>query len=135
MREMLDEKLSRFEKLERQLVDPAVLGDPQRLAAVAREHGSLSKVATKYRKFRQINQQINDAKELMATDPEMAELAEAELPALKEKREAVWRQLLDQTVGGEDADRTRCVMEIRAGTGGDEAALFARLVPDVQKAQ
>jgi peptide chain release factor 1 len=54
----------------------------------------------------------------------LRELAEAELPQLKAQREAIWHKLLDMTVGGEDANRTRCVMEIRAGTGGDEAALF-----------
>jgi peptide chain release factor 1 len=126
MREMLDGKLARFEELERQLVDPDVFGNSHRLAAVAREHGSLTKLAIQYRNFRKINQQINEATEMMSSDPEMAELAEAELPELKEQREEIWRQLLDQTVGGEDAGRTRCVMEIRAGTGGDEAALFAR---------
>lgn len=127
MREMLDEKLGRFEELERQMSDPAVLRDSSRMAAVAREHGSLSKLATKYRKFKETNQQIAEAHELLAgDDSEMRELVEAELPELREQREQLWQQLLDSTIGGEDANRTRCVMEIRAGTGGDEAALFAR---------
>ncbi len=59
-------------------------------------------------------------------DAEMGELAAAELPELRRQREKAWHQLLDLTVGGEDANRSRCVMEIRAGTGGDEAALFAQ---------
>ena len=123
---MLDEKLARFEELERNMSDPEVLSDSNKLAAVAREHGSLTKLATKYRQFKQLNEQINDAKELMdSDDPEMSSLAEAEIPELKAEREHVWQDLLDQTIGGEDANRTRCVMEIRAGTGGDEAALFA----------
>ena len=63
----------------------------------------------------------------------MRELAEAELPGCKEQRETFWNELLDMTVGGEDANRTRCVMEIRAGTGGDEAALFARDLYDMYK--
>ncbi len=126
MREMLDEKLARFEELERQMSDPEVLADSSKLAAIAREHGSLTKLATKYRQFKQLNEQISDAKELMdGDDPEMSSLAEAEIPELKSERETVWQELLDQTIGGEDANRSRCVMEIRAGTGGDEAALFA----------
>jgi peptide chain release factor 1 len=127
MRKMLDEKLRRFEELEEQLIDPQVLASPERLAAVAREHGSLAKLATKYRRFKDLNVQIAEAWEMVeGSDRELRELAEAELPGLKEEREAVWNELLDMTIGGEDANRTRCVLEIRAGTGGDEAALFAR---------
>jgi peptide chain release factor 1 len=127
MREMLDEKLARFEDLERQMSDPEVQGNSHKMAAVAREHGSLMKLATKYRNFRQINEQIAETNEMIqGDDPEMKELAEAELPELKQQREAAWTDLLDLTVGGEDATRARVVMEIRAGTGGDEAALFAR---------
>ena len=127
MRDMLDEKLARFEDLEKQMVDPEVLANSAKIGAVQREYGTLSKLALKYRSFREVNQEINEAKEMTTgDDPEMAELAEAELPTLIEKREEIWTELLDQTVGGEDATRGRCVMEIRAGTGGDEAALFAR---------
>jgi peptide chain release factor 1 len=126
MREMLDKKLARFEELERQMIDPEVLCNSSKLAAIAREHGSLVKLTTVYRNYRDLSQQIAEANEMLASnDAEMKELAEAEVPELKEKREAIWHQLLDMTVGGEDANRTRCVMEIRAGTGGDEAALFA----------
>jgi peptide chain release factor 1 len=127
MREELEQKLTRFEELEKQLVDPQVLSSGARLAAVARERGSLAKVATKYRQFKQLNEQIADAVELARDgDAEMRELAEAELPTLRAQREALWNELLDLTAGGEDANRTRCIMEIRGGTGGDEAALFAR---------
>jgi len=52
MRDLLEEKLARFEELEKLLVDPDVLADPVRMSAVAREHGSLAKLATKYRRFR-----------------------------------------------------------------------------------
>lgn len=126
MREMLEQKLSRYEELERLLADPEVLGNPARMTAVAREHGSLGKLAKKIRDFKSVQQQIQEAKELLSgNDAEMAELAEAELPDLQGRVEQIWQELLDMTIGGEDANRTRCVMEIRAGTGGDEAALFA----------
>src|SRR5262245_39544054 len=127
MRDLLDEKLNRFEELERQLIDPAVLSNSAKMGAVAREHGSLAKLATKYRRFKDLNRQISAAVEMSeGGDPDMRELAAAELPELRAQREALWDELLDMTIGGEDANRSRCVMEIRAGTGGDEAALFAR---------
>ncbi len=134
MREMLDQKLAEFENLERQLVDPEVLADSSRLAAVARQHGALAKLATKYRRFRDLNEEIQDAREMVdGSDPEMKELAELELPKLKAKREKLWNELLELTVGGEDASRSRLIMEIRAGTGGDEAALFARDLYEMYK--
>jgi peptide chain release factor 1 len=127
MRELLEQKLTRFEQLESDLVNPEVLSNPARITAVAREHGSLGKLAKKYRKFKQINGQISEAQQMIdGDDAEMRELAEAELPQLRSEREAVWSEILDLTVGGEDANRSRVIMEIRAGTGGDEAALFAR---------
>ncbi|NLF06948.1 MAG: peptide chain release factor 1 [Pirellulaceae bacterium] len=130
----LDAKLLRFEELERMLVDPEVLADSARLTAVAREHGSLARLARKYRRFKELNSQIRDAQQMVDGDDfEMRELAEAELPELKAERENLWNDLLDMTIGGEDANRTRCVLEIRAGTGGEEAALFARDLYEMYK--
>jgi len=123
MRKQLEAKLQRFEELERLLVDPEVLFDSARLSAVAREHGSLARLATKYRRFKDLNTQIAEAMAMVeGPDPEMRELAEAELPALKQEREKYWNELLDLTIGGEDANRTRCVVEIRAGVGGEDRA-------------
>ncbi len=134
MRELLEDKLARFEDLETQLVNPDVLGDSNKMASVAREHGSLAKLATKYRRFKEICNEIAEAREMAAgDDADMKELAEAELPELVEQREEIWNELLEMTIGGEDANRTRCIMEIRAGTGGDEAALFARDLYEMYK--
>jgi peptide chain release factor 1 len=134
LREMLEEKLERFEQLESQLLDPAVQSNSPLMASVAREHGSLAKLANKYRRFKQLNQEVAEAAEMAGgKDAEMRSLAEAELPTLRATREQYWNELLDMTVGGEDANRLRCVMEIRAGTGGDEAALFARDLYEMYK--
>ena len=111
MREMLDEKLARFEELEAMMSDPEVLSDAGKMAGVAREHGALGKIATKYRNFRNLNDQILETRELLeGKDAEMRELAEMEMPALKEEREKVWNEILELTIGGEDATRSRCVM-------------------------
>jgi peptide chain release factor 1 len=134
VRDLLEGKLRRFEELEGQLVDPEVQANPVQLATVYREHGSLAKLATKFRRFKRLNREITEARQMIeGADPEMRELAEAELPSLKEKREILWNELLDMTIGGEDANRSRCVLEIRAGTGGDEAALFARDLYEMYK--
>jgi peptide chain release factor 1 len=134
MRELLDQKLDRFEQLEKDLVDPEVLSKPARITAVAREHGSLAKLANKYRRFKQICSQIGETQQMIdGADAEMRELAEAEMPELREERERIWNELLEMTIGGEDANRSRVIMEIRAGTGGDEAALFARDLYEMYK--
>ena len=134
MRDLLEQKLARFEELDAQLLDPAVQTDSSRIAAVARERGSLAKLAQKYRRFKELNDQIADAREMVeGDDSEMRELADAELPSLVEARESLWNELLELTLGGADANRMRCIMEIRAGTGGDEAALFARDLYEMYK--
>jgi peptide chain release factor 1 len=127
MREELENTLARFEELERQMSDPAVLTDSNRMSAVAREHGSLAKLAMKYREYKNLNQQLAELRQMAESDdPEERALAEAEIEAITPRREQLWEEFLEMSVGGEDATRTRCIMEIRAGTGGEEAGLFAR---------
>ncbi len=125
MRDQLEAKLSRFAELERQLVDPEVLADPQRLSAAAREHGSLARLALKYRGFLDLERQITEHEEMRRdADADVRELAEVELPDLRHRRETEWEELVDLCSDDADADRPRCIMELRAGTGGEEAALF-----------
>ncbi len=128
IRDTLEEKLARFQQLERDMADPEVLGDGVRMSAAVREHGGLAKVANKYREFKRLTDEIRGCQEMAAAaeDVEEREMAEAEMADLRAQREQLWEELLSYTVGGDDSHRTRCVMEIRAGTGGDEAALFAR---------
>ncbi len=134
MRELLDTKLARFDVLEKEMIDPEVLADPDRLASVAREHGSLAKLCGKYRRFKQLKTEIAEAKELCGDpDPDVRKLAEEEVPDLENQQEEIWNELLDMTIGGADANRTSCIMEVRAGTGGDEAALFARDLYEMYK--
>ena len=134
MREMLEEKLARFENLESQMTDPDVLSDSSRMAAIAREHGSLAKLVKKYRRFKVVLSEVEEVRELAENgDAEEREMAEEELQTLLTEREEIWNELLDTTIGGDDANRRRCVLEIRAGTGGDEAALFARNLYEMYK--
>ena len=134
MRKLLDNTLIRFEELEGLMVDSAVLADSAKMQQVAREHGTIAKLAMKYRRYNQLKKEIEEAGEMLRSpDVELRELAELEIPTLKEEREVLWNELLDMTIGGEDANRASLVLEIRAGTGGDEAALFARDLYEMYK--
>jgi peptide chain release factor 1 len=125
MRDQLEAKLSRFVELERALVDPEVLADQHRLSSAAREHGSLARLALKYRGFLDLERQIAEHEEMRRdADADVRALAEAELPDLRLRRESEWEELVDLCSDDDDADRARCIMELRAGTGGEEAALF-----------
>mgnify|MGYP006273589443 CR=1 FL=1 len=127
MRDQLEAKLARFEELERAMVDPEVLADQQRLSSAAREHGTLARLAIKYRQFVALERQVVELQSMVGGDDrELRDLAEAELPELERRREQEWDELLELCSDDEDADRTRCIVELRAGTGGDEAALFVR---------
>ncbi|QDS96173.1 Peptide chain release factor RF1 [Roseimaritima multifibrata] len=128
IRDTLEEKLARYRELEAAMADPAVQGDGAKMSAVAREHGGLTRMVTNYIEFKRLTDEILGCQEMAeaAEDFDEREMAETEMAELRKQREKLWEELLAMTVGGEDSHRTRCVMEIRAGTGGDEAALFAR---------
>ncbi len=134
VREDLESKLQRFEELESLMGQADVMADSTRMAAYAREHGSLARTANKFRNYKKMSDDIRDLIEMSeSNDPEERQMAEDELVTLRAEREALWDDLLEMTIGGEDANRTRCVMEIRAGTGGEEAALFARDLYEMYK--
>src|SRR5262245_56329091 len=98
MRKLLDEKLARFEELERQMTIPEVLANSAKIASLAREHGSIAKLAMKYRRFKQLVDEIRETAELAhSPDPELRQLAEESIPPLKEERERLWEELLDMT--------------------------------------
>jgi peptide chain release factor 1 len=127
--EKLQADYQRFLEIEQMLVDPAVVSDPAKANALARERGSLAKIALPYGRYLSLSRQVAEAEELCAleTDVEMRMYAEAELATLKARREAdgeLLRDLIyDRTSG---ANHAAVIVELRAGTGGDEAALFAR---------
>lgn len=134
VRDELQTKLSRFEELEQLMGQPEVMADSSKMTAAAREHGSLARLANKFRSYKKMSDDLHGLIEMSESDdPEEREMAEEELEGLKASRESLWDELLEMTIGGEDSVRSRCVMEIRAGTGGEEAALFARDLYDMYK--
>ncbi len=135
IREQLEQKLARFNELEAMISDPAVLtGDSGKMANIMREHGSLMKIATKFRTYKKMAEDLKElAVMLESTDPEEQAMGAEETQRIKQDRKAIWDELLDSCIGGEDANRNRCVLEIRAGTGGEEASLFARDLYEMYK--
>jgi peptide chain release factor 1 len=125
----LQTNYQRFRELESALLDPSVTSDIARLTAMAKERSSLAKVAVPYGRYLELGQQIAEAEALSAaeTDYEMRTYAEAEIDSLRARQQEVGEELrdllYDQQAG---ADRAGLIIEIRAGTGGDEAALFTR---------
>jgi len=124
----LEIKLKRYEELERQLQDPAVLADVPQMLAVQRELGGLQKIAEAVRSFHALEADLEVAREMFEADEDAGSraYARAELEQLQTRREAMQTHLEDLATAGDSITRGSLIMEIRAGTGGDEAALFAR---------
>jgi peptide chain release factor 1 len=126
MWQAFEQSLNRYHELEQQLADPAVIADRSRYAQAAKEHGRLAKLVKPYVEYQQLGQGVKQAEDLLAaeTDPDMRRYAEEELAGLRARRQALQDRLEELLLvePGEDFDSV--IMEIRAGTGGDEAALF-----------
>ena len=121
-----EEFLARYRELEQQLADPVVIGDRARFTQVAKEHGSLAKMVKPYLEYQEVGRAIADAEALAAeSDPEMRSLAEEELARLRSQQQPLQGRLEDLLLVDPSEDVASVIMEIRAGTGGDEAALFA----------
>ena len=124
----LQAKLIRYEELERLLQDPDVLSDTAKMLAFQREHGGLGKVARSVRQFNQVEADVAGVREMIesADDAETREYARAELGELQTQYDSLRTELEDMVTAGDSLTRGSLIMEIRAGTGGDEASLFAR---------
>lgn len=123
----LETKLDRFKELEQQLMDPEVLSNPTRMVEIQREYGGLKKVADAVLRYRSLLSNIEAAEEMLEaeTDAESREYAQAELDELQEALTKLEAELEEIVVAGDSITRGGLIMEIRAGAGGDEAALFA----------
>ena len=117
----------RLAELQDSLNDPAVLTNSAKLVAASKEAGQLEPVVTRFREFQQAAKQVAELSEMSANraDAEMSELAAAELPEARAKADALLEALKEEFVSAEDNAIDSFFFEIRAGTGGDEAGLFA----------
>ena len=123
---IFEQSLARYRELESQMSDPAVIGDRIRFTQVAKEHGSLAKTVKPYLEYLHVGDVIREAEVLAKeADQELRRLAEEELASLRKKQGALQSRLEDALLLDPSEDVASVIMEIRAGTGGDEAALFA----------
>ncbi len=117
----------RYTELDELLGSGKVLANPSLLTALARERSELSPKVETYRRYRDLEHQLDDSTELLnqETDPEMIALARAEISYLEKELESLEERLKRMLLPGDPFDEKNIIMEIRAGTGGEEAALFA----------
>ncbi len=122
----LEDVVDRFREVEGLLSDPAIVSDQKRYRELAKEHADLSEVVSVYGQYQQVCGDIEGSRELLQdNDPEMKELAKAELPELEQQQTDLEEQLRLLLLPKDPNDDKNIILEIRAGTGGDEAALFA----------
>jgi len=122
----LDEVVDRFREVEGLLSDPGVIGNQEKFRALTREHADLSEVVETYGRYRKVCDEIEGNRELLReSDAELREMARAELPALEEQRAELEQNLKVLLLPRDPNDTKNIILEIRAGTGGEEASLFA----------
>jgi len=126
MEARLRQALHRAEEVERLLADPAVAKDPAQLQSLGREHARLAPVVRLADRLARLERELEQARELAdEADPELAALARADLARLPPEIAVLSAELHELLVPRDPHDDRDAILEIRAGTGGDEAALFA----------
>ena len=126
MLDKLDAIKAKFDDLAVALTNPEVVSDNKRYSAMSKEYRSLEKIVIARNEYVKLQEDIAFNKEVLnADDEEMREMAKNELPALEEKKEATEKALRNMLIPKDPYDEKNAILEIRAGTGGDEASLFA----------
>jgi peptide chain release factor 1 len=127
MLDRLEQVKARYDEITAQLADPAVVGNQDRLRALSKEHSDLTPVVRAYEAYRKAKSDLEGLRELTASsgDPEMRTLAYAELEETQERVEKLEEELKVLLLPRDPNDSRNVIVEIRAGTGGEEAALFA----------
>src|SRR6185295_343355 len=126
MFQKLEDVEHRYQELESALVDPATIGNRKEYARLAKERSDLEEIVQRYREWARLSGEIDGHKALLEeADEEIRELAKAELPSLREELEALETELKRLLLPRDPNDERNVVLEIRAGTGGEEASLFA----------
>lgn len=122
--EQLSKIAERYDELEQLMAQPDIVSDFNRLNELAQERIEIDELVQSYRRFQEIEEQIEGSRTLLE-DPEMAELAELEIAELESERQELEEKMKLLLVPKDPNDERDVIMEIRAGTGGDEAGLFA----------
>jgi peptide chain release factor 1 len=126
MFDKLDQVEQKYQELEAQLSDPDIFQDMERYQKLTRERAKLTSLVESYQRFKKISEEIDANKELLhGEDDALKELAKEEIAVLKKEREGLEETLRLMLLPKDPRDEKDVILEIRAGTGGEEAALFA----------
>jgi len=122
----LDQLEKRFDELTGQMADPAVIGDAEKYRKIAREQRRLSEIVAKYRDWKKVNSELSQGHAMLQDrDPEMQAMAQEEVARLTPEIARLEEEIKILLLPKDPNDEKDSVLEIRAGTGGDEATLFA----------
>jgi len=128
MFERLEQIEARYEELGHQLADPEVLSDHEKYQKIAKQHRELEPVVEKFREYRQVKNGIADARMMLSeSDAEIRAMAQEELTTLEEREPHIEEELKLLLLPKDPNDEKNVVLEIRAGTGGDELLGLLRL--------
>jgi peptide chain release factor 1 len=123
---LIERKRARFEELEREIADPALFENRKRASEIMREHSAVKQMLALWRELETARQQLADNRELAASsDAEMAQMAQEEIPALEIRLADLERDFQIALLPPDENENRDAIIEIRAGTGGSEAAIFA----------
>ncbi|MBN1647666.1 MAG: peptide chain release factor 1 [Spirochaetales bacterium] len=127
MFDKLDAIEKKYQSLEQKISDPAAMKDMNSYRTLAQEHSTLREIILEYNHYRKISREIEETEEIISSeaDHDLAEMAREELKLLNEQLETSEKDLKALLIPKDPLDAKNIIMEIRAGTGGDEAALFA----------
>ncbi len=126
MKNKIETVIARQEELNKLLADPEVMNDHNKLKITAQEHSQLGPIVLKGQEYLDVLQQIADDEDILkGDDPELKEIVQEELSELKAKKGSLENELKVMLIPKDPNDDKNTIVEIRAGTGGDEAALFA----------
>ena len=127
MVDKLEEATSRVKEIETDISDPEVIRNAKRYKELMQEHASLRETVEVYQEYKKTRQELEEAEQLLASekDPDIREMAKEEIENLESREEELEHQLKVLLIPKDPMDRKNIIMEIRAGTGGEEAALFA----------
>ncbi|PWW81098.1 MULTISPECIES: peptide chain release factor 1 [Prosthecochloris] len=127
MLDKLESIKDKYLRVEEQLSDPEVIADQQRFRKLNKEYSDLKEIVRAFDSYKSNKLQLEEVRQMVKqeTDPEMKALAQAELETLQERAPELEQQLKLLLLPKDEADSRNVIIEIRAGTGGDEAALFA----------
>ncbi|MCI1997433.1 peptide chain release factor 1 [Olsenella porci] len=127
MRDKLEKLIAAYEELEKKMLDPSVVSDPKEYARIAKEHANQADLVAKAREYVQALDDIDAAKEMMheTSDPEEKEMLQEDISSNEGKLPSLEDEIKIMLIPGDPNDEKNTIVEIRAGVGGDEAAIFA----------